>query len=268
MFEIRLLTVLLSGAFGAVLGSFINVLAIRWHQGASLGGRSACMSCKTTLKPRHLVPIVSWLALRGRCATCSARIHPQYVLVETAAFVLAVIAALRWDPSMSADLPRYVFELVIGLGLLVPVIMDLRWEEIPVEYVLGLGALGALMRAGISAMSGGADAALVTLAWSGVAACIATVVFGGQILISRGKWLGTGDLWMGLGMAGILGPRDLAVALYFAYVLGGLAALILLATGAVKRGARLPFAPALMLGTLFAIWFGADVAAWSLHAFT
>ena len=257
--------VLLAALFGAVFGSFINVLAIRWHEGASIGGRSACPSCKSQLKAQHLVPIISWMVLRGRCAACHARIHPQYVAVEIAAALLAVIAALRWDPTNSTSLPHFLFEFVVSLGLLVPLIMDLRWKEIPVEYVIALGACAAIAR-GLIARADGTATFWMTLAWTGVAVCAATAFFGGQIVMSRGKWLGQGDLWLGIGMAGILGLQGLGIALYLAYVVGGIVAGIALLAGLVKRRTKLPFAPALVAGTLGAIWFGPLIAEWIAHA--
>lgn len=262
MDDIRLILVVFFGLLGAALGSFVNVIAIRWHEGVSIRGRSICRSCNTQIKPKHLVPILSWIVLRGRCANCHARIHPQYVVVELIAAVLGCIAVLRWDPSMPLGTWHILFELVMSIGLLVPVVMDFRWQEVPVEYVTGLGIIGIAFRSALSFSMGGFDAVVATLIWTIVAICMAVVLLGGQIVISNGRWLGVGDLWLGIGMAGILGPRNFGIALYFSYIIGGAIALMCLATGLIKRHARIPFAPALVAGTLGALWFGDVLTAW------
>jgi prepilin signal peptidase PulO-like enzyme (type II secretory pathway) len=104
------------------------------------------------------------------------------------------------------------------------------------------------------------------LAGSVIAICGVSVLFGGQILLSRGRWLGTGDLWLGIGMAGLLGARDTAIAIYLAYMIGGLAAMVAMALRAIGPRGRIPFAPALVAGTMGAIWVGDAIAAWVSHA--
>jgi prepilin signal peptidase PulO-like enzyme (type II secretory pathway) len=93
-----------------------------------------------------------------------------------------------------------------------------------------------------------------------------SVLFGGQVLLSRGRWLGTGDLWLGLGLAGLLGARDTGIAIYLAYLLGGGAAMLALGLGALGRKTRVPFVPALVAGTMGALWAGDAIAAWVSHA--
>ena len=121
---------------GAVFGSFANVLIIRLKEASTLWGRSHCVHCKTVLKPHHLVPIISWLALRGRCAFCQKSIHFQYPLVEMAAACLTLIAFLRHDPIVFPhELSRFFFEMLFSIDLLVLVAFDLRWKLLPIEFM-------------------------------------------------------------------------------------------------------------------------------------
>jgi prepilin signal peptidase PulO-like enzyme (type II secretory pathway) len=258
----RIFGFIFAAVLGGILGSFANVLVIRWHEGKSLGGRSRCPSCKKTINPRHLVPVVSWLMLRGRCAYCRRKVHPQYVLVEAAAVVLGIIAAWRFDPFGQ---PQFWTEFLLSVGLLVPVAMDIRWKELPVQFMVFLGAAGAL--AGLFGF-----AAWLPGGWPAVGAIVygvsaAVIFFGAQILVSRGRWLGEGDFWLGIALGLILGWPNVAVAVYTAYVLGGTYAAVGFALGRLTRKSKLPFAPALAAGTMVAMWYGPAVAKYFSYAF-
>ncbi|MFA4954725.1 MAG: prepilin peptidase [Patescibacteria group bacterium] len=248
----RIVGIIFAALLGGVLGSFANVLIIRWHEDVSIGGRSACPQCKTTLKPRHMIPVLSWFMLGGRCASCRKKIHFQYPLVEATAALLGIVAALRHDPFSDWV---FWFEFIVSVGLLVPVVMDIRWQELPVEYLAGLGVFSLVFR--IWLIPGGLSAWLMLL----LAAGGATAFFGLQWLLSRGRWLGSGDIWFGALMGCVLGWPGVALGIYAAYVLGGLIAALGLLTGILKRGSRLPFAPALAAGTLIALWFGPQILA-------
>lgn len=258
----RILGIIFAALLGGILGSFGNVLIIRWHSGKSLSGRSHCPGCKRPIKPRHLIPIVSWLWLRGRCAYCERKIHLQYVLVESAAFALGAIAAWHWNPFFQ---PQFWPEFLLTAGLLVPIAMDIRWKELPVEFMVGLGMLGAVF--GLLGFSpwlpGGASAAGSIL----LACAAVTVFFGGQIVLSHGRWLGEGDFWFGLMMGMMLGWPNIAVAVYAAYICGGLFALGGFLAGRFGLKSKLPFAPALAAGTMVAMWFGSPIIGYFVYAF-
>lgn len=254
---------LFAAVLGACLGSFANVLVIRWHKETPLSGRSRCPSCDKPLRPRHLVPIFSWIALRGRCADCGVAIHVQYPMVEFSAALLAVIAASRYDP-FGSIWPGFYLELLLSLGLLITVVMDLRWKELPLELMVFLGILGLGWRLGLGAVDGNPlGAALSSLLGGGAAA----VFFGAQWLVSKGRWLGSGDIWFGGMMGMILGWPRVGVALYLAYLVGGVAVAFLFLLGRIKRQARVPFAPALATGFMFTLWFGASIEQWIRYAF-
>jgi leader peptidase (prepilin peptidase)/N-methyltransferase len=225
------------------------------------------MSCKKVLRPRHMVPILSWLLLRGKCAYCKARIHFQYPLVEAAAAILTVIAALRNDP-FGPMLPAFIFETAISLGLLTIVVMDLRWKELPLELMAGIGFLGLVYRIGLVTPLTAQNilSASVSLA---AAVGLAIAFFGLQWVVSSGKWLGSGDVWFGAMMGFVLGTwPQTAIAIYLAYLIGGFVVSLFFLGGVVKRGMHVAFAPALALGLLLTIWFGPAIEAHILYAFT
>jgi prepilin signal peptidase PulO-like enzyme (type II secretory pathway) len=189
--------------------------------------------------------------LRGRCADCKAAIHIQYPLVEGAAVMLAVVTALRHDPFASPFL--FFGELILILGFLVPVVMDIRWKELPIEYLVILGIFGSVMRVfGTTEVMAFAQIMFDVL----LPVVVASAFFGLQVFVSKGRWMGSGDIWFGGMMGAILGWPGVLVGVYLAYVIGGMVALFGLAFKIYKRGDRLPFAPALALGTLIAYWYG------------
>lgn len=236
------------------MGSFLNVVILRMKEGMTLWGRSRCPECEGTLKARHLVPVLSWLVLRGRCAFCRRAIHPQYPLVEFASTCLLVLAYVRhpWIPDISL-LSVFVVESFLLLGLLGLVVFDLRWKLLPIEPMVLL-----------TVMAGSWNIFSSHLPWSSV--LLGVLVGGGflglQVLLSKGKWLGEGDPWLGAFMGAWLGWPAVGMALYATYVGGGLIVGLLWILGVVRRGTRIPFAPLLAGGTLVALLYGDLFGVW------
>jgi leader peptidase (prepilin peptidase)/N-methyltransferase len=99
----NLLLVVLTGVLGIAVGSFLNVVVYRVPRRESIAfPGSHCPSCQTAIKPRHNVPIVSWLALRGHCAYCGAPISVRYPLIEGATGLLCAGIAAGWWPCVVA----------------------------------------------------------------------------------------------------------------------------------------------------------------------
>jgi len=134
---------------------------------------------------------------------------------------------------------------VFAISLLLLAWVDLRRQRLPLEPILVLAAAGLFWQA----FSGGALNALEGMALGGV-------FFGLQYIVSQGRWIGDGDIWLAMAMGAWLGWWGLLIALYGAYVVGGLIALGLLLFGVFKRGQRVPFAPFLALGGIIAIAVG------------
>lgn len=153
-------TVLLIALFGLLVGSFLNILIYRLPRGESLvGSGSHCPRCATELRPWHNVPILSWLALRGRCAYCRAPIGVRYPLVEAGTALLFV--AITWRFGMSAQLPAYLYLAAIGVAL---VVIDFDVRVLPDSILLPSYVVGALLLAPAGAAGSGwwtAERALV-----------------------------------------------------------------------------------------------------------
>ena len=236
----ELLLNILAIVFGACLGSFANAVAVRWHESSSLLERSRCPQCRRTIRPHHLIPIVSWMLLRGKCADCGKSIHIQYPTVEAISAMFAFIALVR-HPLLTEPW-GFAGELIFTIALLIPIVMDLRWQELPVEFLIGLAVVGFGVR----------YSSPVTQLLSAVGGYL---FFAIQDWVSKGRWVGKGDAYFGLMMGATLGFPGIVYGLYVAYILGSLVGVVGLATKLLSRKSRVPFAPALAVGTLCVWWY-------------
>ncbi|MEK7601464.1 MAG: prepilin peptidase [Patescibacteria group bacterium] len=204
------------GIFGLIAGSFLNVVIVR--RGAkSLGGRSACMSCGVQLPWYDMVPVFSWLALRGRCRSCGSRISMQYPLVEAGT---ACLFALMGAAPMGL-LPRIGALPLLGL-LIVIAVYDIRHTIIPDEWVYSFAGL-TLVYQFIFPVPAGFGTALLLLA--GPAAALPLFLLW---LFSKGAWMGLGDPKLALGIGWLLGPLWGVWAVFFSFIIGALVSVLIL----------------------------------------
>jgi leader peptidase (prepilin peptidase)/N-methyltransferase len=129
---------------GAVVGSFLAVLLIRWPQDRSaMLGRSACDSCAAVIAPYDLVPVLSWMLLRGRCRRCAAAIDIRHPAVEVAAALVAVAAVL------AHPLPQAGLTALFGWALLLLAVLDFEHHWLPDKLTLPLLAAGLAAAAAV-----------------------------------------------------------------------------------------------------------------------
>lgn len=228
-------------ALGMVLGSFGNVVIARFPKNKSLMGRSACMKCKRTLSALELIPVASFLFLNGRCHGCGKPISWRYPLVELASALLFVIAL----PLATFDFfATFTLALVFWAMLLIAVI-DYQTKTIPDVLTI------------VIVLAGGAFHILVdgTLVFEG--AIIGALFFGLQWLISRGRWVGSGDIFLAAALGVFLGTwQMMTMALMIAYIIGMVVAIILIARGRAHSKSHLAFGPLLIAGAGIAFVFG------------
>jgi leader peptidase (prepilin peptidase)/N-methyltransferase len=239
---------LLIFVLGTIVGSFLNVCIHRLPAGESVVfPPSRCVSCGAKLGFIDLVPVFSFLYLRGRCRRCGAPFSWQYPLVEFAAGLLFVLAWLRFGAGWATPAAWALISVLI-----VAAVIDLRHRIIPNRLILAGLVLGLPLVALQSWTS---------LLW-GVAA-----LFGAGLLmlaiavVSRGG-MGGGDVKLAALMGLYLGPAGVAAALFLAFLAGGAAAVLLLATGRKGRKDPVPFGPYLALGGILAALWGREIINW------
>ncbi|HET7060451.1 MAG TPA: prepilin peptidase [Candidatus Saccharimonadales bacterium] len=248
---------------GLCLGSFVNALVWRVHEHLSIAkGRSMCPHCKHTLAAKDLVPVLSWLALRGKCRYCDKPISAQYPLVELSTTALFVASYIWWPATFDSSPQTAIFILWLALltGLVALAVYDLRWFLLPNRLVYPLAVVAAA-QAIISILNAGhpATALLNTILGVVVGGGIFYVLFQG----SKGKWIGGGDVKLGalLGLI-VAAPGRAVLFIFFGSLLGSLASLPLLARGRLKRTSVIPFGPFLIAGAIITVLFGADILHW------
>ena len=222
---------------GTILGSFANVCIWRLPRGESVvAPPSRCPACGIRLRPWHLVPVLSWVLLRGRCAACHNSISWRYPFVELAMGLLFALIAWQWQLSVQSLLYALLtFSLVVAVGT------DMSHREVPDEISWGTSAVLAVL-------------VLATQRWDGLVGGI--VLFSVLLLIavaSRGG-MGGGDIKLSLAIGLALGWQLGLVALVVAFASGGILATVLMLRGA--RGKALPFVPFLAVGSWIAMFWG------------
>jgi leader peptidase (prepilin peptidase)/N-methyltransferase len=245
--------VAIAALFGAVIGSFLNVVAYRLPRHESLvSPGSRCPSCDTPIKPYDNLPVIGWLLLRGRCRACGVRISARYPAIEALSAVLAVAVVLA---------RHSVHDIALGLVLvmvLVPVAMiDLEHRIIPNAITLP----AALVAVGIGAVTrpGGLPEQLI----AGAAA-------GGFLLLfalAYPRGMGMGDVKLAAVLGLFLG-RSVGVALFVGVIAGAIVGAAIMARRGVAAGRKtaVPFGPFLALGGVVALLAGSPLVHWYLHS--
>lgn len=260
---------------GLVFGSFVNALVWRLYEQARLRrkgtgaadpalsmvkGRSMCSHCHHQLAAADLVPLLSWLALRGKCRYCGAPIADS-PLVELATASLFVGSYVWWPYPIEQGWWAALFGswLVLAVLYVALAVYDIRWFVLPDRLTYALAG-GSLAYAGLLALS--------TQNWRLLAdsALGVGVIFGlffGLFWYSRGQWIGGGDVKLALALGVIAGTALHAVMVVFvASLLGTIASLPLVLKGRRGMKQHIPFGPYLLAGSILVLLFGDQAVQW------
>lgn len=256
--------------FGAIIGSFLNVVIYRMHTGRSINGRSHCMTCGRHLAWYDLFPIISFLILRGRCRSCTAAIPWRYLIVEalTGSSFLLLFELFR------SDIVLFVLNTVLVSLLIVLTVYDIRHTIIPDELTIAVGAV-ALFVLGYGYL-GHHD--LFSVATHLVGGLIASGFFFGLWWVSRGRWIGLGDAKLALPLGVLVGLGGIFSMVVLSFWTGAAVSLVILGFQHVMRArfkagktsllfsshpltikSEVPFAPFLVLGFLLVHLFHVDI---------
>ena len=233
---------------GLAFGSFGTMLVYRMPKGKTFLGRSHCTQCGAPLRLYHLIPLLSFLALRGKCHSCSAHISWRYPIIEgiTAFCFVLLIPHLEqqgWIALLFLAAAVYLLILIAFYAA--------ETKRIPDLFLLLL-LLSVLLYQ--SVMS--SDASPLIFRSAAIGAAIPLGFFGFLWVVSRGTWIGSGDVLLGTAVGALLGTERTVLALFFAYLAGGFAALLLLSFGTARRGSTIAFAPYIAGGALLARFVG------------
>jgi len=253
-------TALLIVLLGLAIGSFLNAAIYRLDQiDTLLTERSRCPRCKKKLSWWELVPVVSYLLLRGKCYGCKKPISIQYPLVEITTALFFYLTYLYFGLTVHS-----VFIALIGCLLLITAFYDLNRLLVPYETLVPAIVVGAsywITRALLDGTTGDSDGVNLLITYA-LGALVGGLALGALVLMGRRKWMGEGDVVVALAMGLFVGFPAIIVALFSAFVLGAFISMILIAFKSATMKDAIPFAPFLVLGTFIALFFAEPIISW------
>ena len=224
-------------------------------QGTVRDDRSRCLQCGHVLAWYDLLPVVSWLSTGGRCRYCQQFIGWFELVMELVLGVGLALSYLVWPWALPASSLLFAVWVVVALVLMILAAYDAKWQLLPDPLNYGLMALGALFV--LVRMTTLHDVDLVSL--TGAVALLAGL-YGGLYAISRGAWIGFGDVKLCVGLALLLGEWRLAfMTLFFSNMLGCIIVLPGLARGQLNTRSQVPFGPLLIIGCVISLLFGGSI---------
>ncbi len=292
------MTAIILFILGLVLGSFLNVIAVRYRPDGeifgpkTIGGRSRCPVCHKQLSWYELVPLVSYVLLGARCRHCKHLIAVHYPLVEIfsgLALLLPFLLFERWHVqtlilggvNTAWFLPLAGVWVVAALLLLLLALIDARWSIIPDSLNIAIAVLGAVkitiiillnpFNGGVGSFLGSfamivglADAVLLNHI---VAALAGALFFTAIIIWTRGEGMGWGDVKLAAALGLLLGYPDIIFALASAFFLGALYGIFTMLTRKKTIKEAVPFGPFIVLGAVVLVLWGERFLAWYFSVF-
>ncbi len=261
--------------FGTAIGSFLSVVLYRLHtkKKGIIFSRSICPACKKTLKWNHLIPVLSFLFLRGKCGYCGKKISSHYVLLELVTGLIFLFTFLHFNflEGIKSTIDPFSFNYIIDWTtfqtflfyvieftfLICIFFYDLMYKEIPDR--LSIPAI-AIAIAGVIVFS------LVSIPSMLIGGIGIFTFFALQLILSKGKWIGGGDLRLGALIGFLLGWQIGIIALMIAYLLGSIVSIVLLMSKKATRKSAIPFGPFLVTGALLGVFYGNEILNWYLNS--
>ncbi len=242
---------------GAVLASFAGAVAWRLHVEKNfVSDRSECEHCKHKLSATDLVPVFSWLWLRGKCRYCKKPIDRSMVVAEVLFGIFFLLSYVFWPFGLGSAVEISLFGLwLVALTLMaVLFVYDQRWGYLPDKVVAPLVVV-ALVFFVVQMFLRTTPLPVAVLEGLYALAPIAGL-YGLLYAVSRGKWIGFGDVKLGIALGLLLGWQGALVALVLANFIGFLYVLPALVTKKTKTTAHIPFGPFLIVATVLALLWG------------
>ncbi|MBT3318902.1 MAG: prepilin peptidase [Clostridia bacterium] len=248
---------------GIVIGSFLNVCIYRIPKEESIAKNgSACMSCGAKLTLIDLIPVFSYLVLRGKCRHCKTRFSAQYPIIEAITGVLFLLLYLKFG----LNYVIIIYAALIAI-LIVITLIDYRHMIIPNGLIIAGLVVGVAQLIAAIFTTGIFENWLVYVIgfFAGGLPLLLIALF--TTFVLKKEAIGGGDIKL-MAFAGlILGWKLLIPAFFIGIVVGAIVSVVLMATKKKKRGDEIPFGPFLCFGILVSIFFGQEIFNWYLGMF-
>lgn len=259
-----ILAIILIFILGTIFGSFMNVVAIRHNTGRSFAhGRSACMHCNSKLGFWELIPIVSFLTQKGRCKNCNAKISLQYIASEIITGLLFVGVSVRIYEffvsygNIVTKIPEFLVANIIMWGfvcfLVAIIIYDTRHLFLPDAFLIPAIVISFFLPSIITSLATG-DFVFKFQLLSGLWSALPFLIL---YVTGSGKWMGFGDVKLGLMLGFLLGTQNGLVAVLLSFWVGAVIGLVYMYVNRKHKTSHvLPFAPAIIIATMLVFIFG------------
>lgn len=243
--------------FGLIIGSFLNCVVWRIHKEESfIFGKSYCPKCKHDLSPRDLFPLLSFIALKGKCRYCKEKISFQYPLVE---LFTALIFSLIY---IQLGLTLYLFFWWILISIIIVIfVYDIKYYIIPDGAIFSAIGLSILWIA-YSYFSGFLNSEQALLYF--FSAIGSSLFFFSIWFFSKGLAMGFGDVKLAFFMGLVLGWPNIIVGTFLGFLFGAIIGLAMIFLKKKEFRSEVPFAPFLLVGMFIASFWGTDIAIWYL----
>jgi len=266
--------------FGLAFGSFVNALVWRVHEQSKkkklksvnlsiVNGRSICPHCKHVLGSSDLVPVFSWLYLRGKCRYCKKPVSKQYPLVEITGALVFALSYVFWpqDLAGAGQWVLFITWLAASVGLLALLVYDARWMLLPNRILYPAFYIATAGR--LIYIIGFEHRKLHALIMWAASILVASGIFWILFTVSQGKWIGYGDVRLGLVTGTLLAdPAKSFLMIILGSLLGTLFILPALALGKKNLASKLPYGPFLIGATAIVVLFGERILDWYKHFLT
>ncbi len=242
---------------GAIVGSFLNVVILRFKNKESILKKpSYCVFCKKKLKWYELIPIISFIIQRGKCRKCKKKISWQYPLVEFFTGLIFLLIVLNF---FAFSIIAVCFLFLISCFLIIIFVYDLKYCLVPDKIIYPAIIIVFLYNIYL-VFSAQYPAFFNKL----LAAIIGGGFFLVIVLISRGKWMGGGDVKIGVLMGLLLGLSQLFAALFLAFLVGAIVSIVLLILKKKNLNSEIPLGPFLTGATFITLLWGEYLLNWYL----
>lgn len=295
--EFSLFFTFLGAVFGASLGSFLKAMADRSLEQGSFVTRSECTHCKHKLNFFDLIPVLSWVFLRGKCRYCKKKIGKEYIVVELLSAIVLAFLFNRYAAMFPQSNDWYMqiifwFDLFFKTFILVVlgsiIITDIRKMLIPdriiipstviafvallistifkvvfLYYFLTLSPIGQWL---LPPHSDYFFRHAIDAAWPFIGGVIMAIVIGLMFLLliiaTKGRGMGGGDFKLGIFIGMVFGFPEAITAIMLGFFTGAIFGVVLLLLGKKKFGQTIPFGPFLALGCMLTIFWGKEIVDW------
>jgi len=233
---------------GTIIGSFLNVLIDRLPREESIMGRSHCDHCKKTLSPIDLIPVLSFLFLKGKCRYCGKKLSLQYPGIEILTGVFFILIFNLKFEIFNSNFKFLISNYAIVSCLIVIFFIDLKKQIIPDEMQITLFVTVLLSKI-IMGITGTA------LGYTIVEGLVVLLPILALYLLTKGRGMGFGDVKLAFNMGFFLGIKGGLVAIYAGFILGAISGIILLLLKKKKMKSKIAFGPFLVLGIFILMFF-------------